>query len=138
MSLFQGSVGIGFLLGPVFGGVILAAASANTPFYIYGAVCLAFVPLCARAMRRVTETGRAHEVVGRASWCAMKPLLANSAYRSALGASASTVSAHAKTPMISIYQIRIELASSPFRSAGAKDADQGAAGEPADEGLDPR
>src|SRR5437763_7825282 len=88
MSLFQGSVGIGFLLGPVFGGVILAAASANTPFYIYGAVCLAFVPLCARAMRRVTETGRAHEVVGRPSWRAMKPLLANSAYRSALGASA--------------------------------------------------
>ncbi len=88
MSLFQGSVGIGFLLGPVFGGLLIAVASANTPFYVYGAVCLAFVPLCMRAMRKVTEGGRAHEVVGRPSWRAMKPLLRNSAYRAALGASA--------------------------------------------------
>ncbi|HJT38501.1 MAG TPA: MFS transporter, partial [Actinomycetota bacterium] len=88
MSLFQGSVGVGFLLGPVFGGLIIAAASANTPFYIYGGVCLAFVPLCARAMRRASATGRANEVVGKPSWQAMKPLLANSAYRAALGASA--------------------------------------------------
>ena len=88
MSLFQGSVGIGFLLGPVFGGVIMAAAAPNTPFYVYGAVCLAFVPLCLRAMRRVAATERAAEVVGRPSWRALKPLLANSAYRAALGASA--------------------------------------------------
>jgi MFS family permease len=88
MSVFQGSVGIGFLLGPVFGGLVIAAASVNTPFYIYGAVCLAFVPLCARAMRHAPEAGRAEEVVGRPSWRAMKPLLQNSAYRAALGASA--------------------------------------------------
>lgn len=88
MSLFQGSVGIGFLLGPVFGGLIIAAASANTPFIIYGAVCLVFVPLCMRAMRRVAEAGRAADVVGRPSWRAMRPLLSNRAYRAALGASA--------------------------------------------------
>jgi len=88
MSLFQGSVGIGFLLGPVFGGLIIGVASVNTPFYIYGAVCLAFVPLCLRAMGRVAESGRASDVVGKPSWSALKPLLANSAYRAALGASA--------------------------------------------------
>jgi len=88
MSLFQGSVGIGFLLGPVIGGVIIAVASVNTPFYVYGAVCLLFGPLCMRAMRRVAEAGRAADVVGRPSWRAMKPLLKNSAYRAALGASA--------------------------------------------------
>ena len=88
MSLFQGSVGIGFLLGPVAGGLIIAVASANTPFYVYGAVCLLFGPLCMRAMRREAEAGRAADVVGRPSWRAMRPLLANSAYRAALGASA--------------------------------------------------
>jgi len=88
MSLFQGSVGIGFLLGPVFGGLIMAVASVNTPFFVYGAVCIAFVPLCLRAMREVAEEGRASEVVGKPSWRALKPLLANSAYRAALGASA--------------------------------------------------
>src|SRR6266480_3411530 len=88
MSLFQGSVGVGFLLGPVFGGLIIGLASANTPFYVYGAVCIAFVPLCLRAMRPVAEEGRASEVVGKPSWRAMRPLLANSAYRAALGASA--------------------------------------------------
>jgi MFS family permease len=88
MSLFQGAVGIGFLLGPVIGGLIIAVASVNTPFYVYGTVCLLFGPLCMRAMRRVAEVGRAAEVVGRPSWHAMRPLLSNSAYRAALGASA--------------------------------------------------
>ncbi|MGZ4120262.1 MAG: MFS transporter, partial [Actinomycetota bacterium] len=88
MSLFQGSVGIGFLLGPVFGGLIIAAASVNTPFYIYGAVCLAFVPLCMRAMRRVAHVVHASDIIGRPSWSGLRPLLANSAYRAALGASA--------------------------------------------------
>jgi MFS family permease len=88
MSLFQGSVGIGFLLGPVFGGLVISAASVNTPFFIYGAVCLTFVPLCMRAMRRVAGTIRGSDVVAKPSWRAIRPLLGNSAYRAALGASA--------------------------------------------------
>jgi MFS family permease len=88
MSMFQGSVGIGLLLGPVFGGLVIAIAHVNTPFYVYGLVCVLFVPLCLRVMRSIPEHARGIEAVGRPSWQRMKPLLQNSAYRAALGASA--------------------------------------------------
>jgi len=88
MSMFQGAVGIGLLLGPVFGGLVIAVAHVNTPFYVYGLVCVLFVPMCLRVMRALPEHAKGIEAVGRPSWQRMKPLLQNSAYRAALGASA--------------------------------------------------
>jgi MFS family permease len=83
------------LLGPVFGGLVIAAARVNTPFYIYGVVCLLFFPLSMRALRgehaapRTVPPGAAESAAPAVpSWQRIKPLLASKAYRAALGASA--------------------------------------------------
>jgi MFS family permease len=96
MSLFQGSIGVGFVLGPAFGGVIAALAGLRAPLFIYGAICLAAVPLC---LAILTGDGRhpsdalteaptiPEEPVPPArvpAWQRLRPLLNDSAYRAAL------------------------------------------------------
>jgi MFS family permease len=106
MSIFQASFGIGFLIGPALGGAMLAFTSPRTPFYAYGAVCIATVPLILRAL-----TGSPRGAAARGSdslaeaetpasaehappaprgpaWRQLRPLLADSAYRAAITASA--------------------------------------------------
>jgi MFS family permease len=101
MSMFQGSIGLGLLFGPLFGGLIVDHISVNAPLYIYGAVCLVFAPLALRTMREphVNEDGLAHApdlaeehppAPMRPSWTRLRPLLSSSAYRAALGVSAIT------------------------------------------------
>ncbi|MGH2728764.1 MAG: MFS transporter, partial [Actinomycetota bacterium] len=53
MSVFQAVLGIGFLLGPVVGGVLAAATDLRTPLFVYGAICLACAPLVLRVMSAV-------------------------------------------------------------------------------------
>ncbi|HEX9774167.1 MAG TPA: MFS transporter [Actinomycetota bacterium] len=50
MGTFQAAFGLGFLVGPALGGVIVAVSSPNMPLYVYGIVCLACVPLSLRAL----------------------------------------------------------------------------------------
>lgn len=101
MSIFQGSIGVGLLLGPLFGGFIVGVATPNTSFYIYGAVCLLFAPMALRTMRGphaapdaltegpdLTEEHPAGPM--RPSMRALRPLLADSSYRAALAVSAAT------------------------------------------------
>ena len=100
MSIFQASVGVGLLLGPLIGGLIISIASVNVPLYVYGAICLAFGPLALRAMRTRVPAGAladAPELPEEAApapvmptWRRLRPLLDNSAYRAALGVSAVT------------------------------------------------
>jgi MFS family permease len=100
MSIFQGSFGLGFLIGPAIGGAMLAVTSPNIPLYVYGGCCLICVPLTLRALgsERVSSDSLADAPSGiepegppapRApAWRRIRPLLNNSAYRAALGASA--------------------------------------------------
>lgn len=103
-SIFQASFGIGFLVGPPIGGILLAITGANVPFHVYGAVCLVCVPLCLRALggERTPEAARADVGLAEGSafieeapaaphapaWHRLKPLLRDPAYRAALAASA--------------------------------------------------
>lgn len=100
MGAFQAVLGIGFLLGPVFGGVIGAAAGVNTPLYVYGVICLLAAPLTLRAMRSAripsTALSEAPELPEDAApppavraWQRIKPLFRDSAYRAALAGSAT-------------------------------------------------
>lgn len=97
MSVFQASVGIGLLIGPLLGGILIGATAPNTPLYVYGAMCLAVAPLVMRAMSAVrvssdalAEAPAMQEAVpapaGRAL-SRLEPLLRNSTYRAALAAS---------------------------------------------------
>lgn len=104
MSIFQGSFGMGFLIGPLIGGLMLAVAAPNVPLYVYGAMCLVCVPLCLRALgaervpAEMLASAPALRESGAAggdapgpripSWRRLRPLLGNSAYRAALAASA--------------------------------------------------
>jgi MFS family permease len=97
MSAFQAAIGIGLLIGPLLGGVIIGTVSVNAPLYVYGAVCLAVAPLVLRAMSgaRVPSEGLAdapaiEEAVpapASRAWSRIKPLAGNSTYRAALAVS---------------------------------------------------
>ena len=92
MGVFQASFGLGILIGPIVGGLIMAASSANVPLYVYGVICLVCVPLSMAVMR---EDHTPSDVLAGAtvaeiptppvrSWARLRPLLSNSAYRAAL------------------------------------------------------
>lgn len=97
MSVFQASVGVGLLIGPVVGGVLMAATDVNVPLYAYGAVCLATIPLALRAMggeRIPAETlADAPDIEpapvpsGARAWSRLRPLLTNRAYLTAIAVS---------------------------------------------------
>jgi MFS family permease len=99
MSVFQAVIGIGLLLGPLVGGLMLATAGFRAPLFAYGAICLASAPLCLRAMRRAHVTSSdlddavpAEDPVtgpARPAWSRLRPLFADSAYRAALAGSAT-------------------------------------------------
>lgn len=95
MGIFQGSFGLGLLLGPLIGGLLIAVSSENVPLYVYGAVCLAAVPLILRALGPEHVPADALEQapdlpIGEAplprapAWSRLRPLLANPTYRAAL------------------------------------------------------
>lgn len=100
MSVFQAVLGIGFLLGPVFGGLLADWTDLRTPLFVYGAICLACAPLVLRVMSRVAVPPDAlaeapeleHEHVPGPSvraWTRLRPLFSDSAYRAALIGSAA-------------------------------------------------
>jgi MFS transporter, DHA1 family, multidrug resistance protein len=100
MSVFQAVLGIGFLLGPVFGGVLAAATDLRTPLFVYGGICLACAPLVLRVMSRVSvppdALAGAPEIEAVSvpapsvrAWTRLRPLLSDSAYRAALVGSAA-------------------------------------------------
>lgn len=95
MSAFQGAVGISFILGPVFGGLIAAVAGLRAPLFVYGAICLAGAPLSLAALRpragasatlaeapTITEEPLPGPTIP--AWQRLKPLLKDSAYVAAL------------------------------------------------------
>jgi MFS family permease len=95
MSTFQGAVGISFILGPVFGGLIAAVAGLRAPLFVYGGICLAGVPLCAAVLNPhpgsaagLAEAPTAPEepLPGPTipAWQRLRPLLKDSAYVAAL------------------------------------------------------
>lgn len=99
MSIFQASFGMGFLLGPPLGGLIIYFLPVNAPLYVYGVVCLVCVPLTLRAlgMERVpadalTEAPSLEEsplpAAHMPAWRKLRPLLGRSAYVTALATSA--------------------------------------------------
>jgi len=99
MGMFQASFGMGFLIGPAVGGVMIAFTPVNVPLYVYGVICLLCVPLVLRALggehipaEALTEAPDVGEETVPASripsWSRVRPLLALSAYRAALAASA--------------------------------------------------
>lgn len=100
MSVFQAVLGIGFLLGPVFGGVLAAQTDLRTPLFVYGAICLACAPLVLRVMTKVAVPpdalaeapaleGEAVPAPGVRAWTRLRPLFSDSAYRAALIGSAA-------------------------------------------------
>lgn len=100
MSVFQATLGIGFLLGPVVGGVLAARTDLRTPLFVYGTICLACAPLVLRVMSRVAvpsdALAEAPALEGDAvpapavrAWTRLRPLLSDSAYRAALIGSAA-------------------------------------------------
>lgn len=92
MSVFQAVLGIGFLLGPVVGGVLAAATDLRTPLFVYGAICLVCAPLVLRVMSNLAVPSDAladpsiEAVPGPAvrAWTRLRPLFSDSAYRAAL------------------------------------------------------
>jgi MFS family permease len=99
MGVFQGSVGVGFFVGPALGGALLAFTRPNVAFYIYGSVCLACVPLALRALgpEHLPSSALADASPQMSApapsvrrWSALLPLLRSRAYRAALAASALT------------------------------------------------
>jgi MFS family permease len=95
MGLFQASFGMGILIGPVLGGLLVARAGANVPLYVYGVVCLACIPLAMMVMREVHIPSNVlaagadmAEVPAPAGsqWARLRPLLAHPTYRAALAA----------------------------------------------------
>ena len=100
MSVFQAVLGIGFLLGPVFGGLLADWTDLRTPLFVYGAICLVCAPLVLRVMSRVAVPAdalaeapalAAEPVPGPSvrAWTRLRPLLSDSAYRAALIGSAA-------------------------------------------------
>lgn len=100
MSMFWAIVGVGFILGPVFGG-LLAPISLRAPLFAYGVICLAAAPLCYAVLgpgsRRdalaVAADAFSEESLPAPSlpaWRRLRPLLSDSAYRAALVAGAAS------------------------------------------------
>jgi MFS family permease len=99
MSVFQATIGIGLLLGPLAGGLLAARMGVRAPLFIYGAICLVSAPMAVRVMSsvRVPSSTLAEAPVlddpipapGGPAWVRLKPLLGDSAYRAALVASAA-------------------------------------------------
>jgi len=100
MSVFQAVLGVGFLLGPVFGGLLAEWSDLRTPLFVYGAICLACAPLVLRVMSRVAVPPdaladapelAAEPVPGPSvrAWTRLRPLFSDSAYRAALIGSAA-------------------------------------------------
>jgi MFS family permease len=97
MSLFQGSIGAGFVLGPAFGGLIGAWLGLRAPLFIYGTICIVAVPLCLAILGG--EEVRPSDALADApalpeepvpparvpAWQRLRPLLGDSAYRAAIG-----------------------------------------------------
>lgn len=99
MSVFQATIGIGLLLGPLAGGMLAAEAGLRAPLFIYGAICLLAAPVAVRVMSgaRVPSAALADAPAledpvpapAVRAWARLKPLLGDSAYRAALVASAA-------------------------------------------------
>jgi MFS family permease len=99
MGAFQGSIQVGLLLGPVFGGLIGSWLGVEVPLYVYGAICIAASPLCLRAMRErhvpavaldeAPALGDALPASSAPAWGRLRPLFRDSAYRAALLGSAA-------------------------------------------------
>ena len=95
MGVFQASVGIGLLIGPPLGGLLIGVTDrVNLPLYIYGAVCLATMPLALRAMggERIPSAAleRAPQIEENVpapsvrAWSKIRPLLRNRTYIAAI------------------------------------------------------
>lgn len=82
MSLFQGAIAAGILMGPVIGGIIIAFSSENVPFYIYGVACLMGAAWSFRSMTApITQHGLG---APRANVEVIRGLFRDRAYRIAL------------------------------------------------------
>jgi MFS family permease len=99
MSVFQATIGIGLLLGPLAGGLLAAAAGLRAPLFLYGAICIVAAPVVIRVMSsaHVPATALADAPVlddpvpapAAPAWERLKPLFRDSAYRAALIGSAA-------------------------------------------------
>src|SRR5206468_7349857 len=99
MSVFQATIGIGLLLGPLAGGLLAAAAGLRAPLFLYGAICIAAGPVVVRVMSGVhvpsstlADAPALDDPVpapAAPAWERLKPLFGDSAYRAALIASAA-------------------------------------------------
>jgi MFS family permease len=96
MAIFQGSFGVGLLIGFPAGSALLSVVGARWPFHIYGIVLLVSVPLCLRALALqhapappdVEAINENAPVSSMPSFQRLKPLLKSRAYRAALASSA--------------------------------------------------
>ena len=99
MSVFQATIGIGLLLGPLAGGILAAAAGLRAPLFLYGTICIVAAPVVIRVMSSahvpstaLTDAPVLDDPVPTAAspaWERLKPLLRDSAYRAALIGSAA-------------------------------------------------
>ena len=96
MSVFQAAVGIGLLIGPVIGGVLIHYTTPAVPLYAYGAVCIVSLPLVwraisrripAQALERAPAIGDAVPAPRGPAWGRIRPLLRNRTYRAAIAVS---------------------------------------------------
>jgi len=100
MALFWAVVGVGFIVGPVFGG-LAAVISLRAPLFFYGGICMAAAPLCYMVLgpgpRGATAIGGNSPVAEEPApipavpgWQALKRLLRDRAYRAALAVGAAS------------------------------------------------
>jgi len=99
MSVFQATIGIGLLLGPLAGGLLAAAAGLRAPLFLYGAICIVAAPVVVRVMSSahvpasaLTDAPVLDDPVpapAAPAWERLKPLFGDSAYRAALIGSAA-------------------------------------------------
>jgi MFS family permease len=99
MSVFQATIGIGLLLGPLAGGLLAARAGVRAPLFIYGVICLISAPVAVRVMggahipsSALADAPALEDPVPAPAvpaWTRLRPLFGDSAYRAALVASAA-------------------------------------------------
>jgi MFS family permease len=99
MGVFQATIGIGLLLGPLAGGLLAAAAGLRAPLFLYGAICLVAAPVVVRVMSGVHVPASTLEdapvledqvpAPAAPAWQRLRPLFGDSAYRAALIGSAA-------------------------------------------------
>ncbi|HEX9695906.1 MAG TPA: MFS transporter [Actinomycetota bacterium] len=100
MAMFWAVVGVGFIVGPVFGG-LAAIISLRAPLFFYGGICMAAAPLCYMVLgpgpRDATAEGGPSPVAEEVApipavpaWQMLKPLLRDPAYRAALAVGAAS------------------------------------------------